>query len=53
MYLFELDLRGTKITKLGSIGGEVIQIHKVIIRKDQLSANELKRSSKYFEIEVR
>ncbi|MDD7985214.1 serine/threonine-protein kinase [Lentisphaera marina] len=53
MYLFELDLRGTKITKLSSLGGEEVQIHKVIVRKDQLSAKELKRSSQDFEIEVR
>jgi len=52
MSLFELDLRGTKITKLGSLN-EVIQIHKVIVRKDQLEAKEIKKNSKYFEIEVR
>ena len=48
---FGLDLRGTKITKLTL--NELIQIHKVIVRKDQLEAKEIKRNSKNFEIEVR
>lgn len=51
MSLMELDLRGTKITKLTL--NELIQIHKVIVRKDQLEAKEIKKNTKNFEIEVR